>query len=296
MKTAKTEFFSENEITEYVNECENGYLSDVSGALEATKNGGRIITLSGPTCSGKTTTSLILDGEFEKCGKTLHTVSIDDFYIDRDILDKRCREKGIPLDYDSPSTIDFDYFGEVIEAIDKKSSVTLPRFDFTVGKRTGYYDIKITQDDVFMFEGIQAVYPECTSLLASHNYTALFISVGDGIAYDKVTFGPRELRLLRRIVRDYRTRNTSPEKTLALWEGVCKNEDAHIFPNLTEEHIYIDSSLAYEASVIKPFAEPLLKSCPDSETAKRLLKKLENVPSLDAKYVPNGSVFREFIG
>jgi len=299
LKTAKLTFSSEKELIEYVNGCEDAYLADVKRACEISL-GGKLITLAGPTCSGKTTTSLILDREFEKRGKTLHTVSIDDFYIDRDILDARCREKGIPLDYDSPSTIDFEYFGRVIEAIEKKGKVTLPRFDFTVGKRTGYYDISCTDSDVFLFEGIQAVYPECTSLLSGHEYTALFISVGDKIDYDGTVFGQRELRLLRRLVRDCRTRNTSAEKTLSLWEGVCKNEDVHIFPNLTDEHTYIDSSLPYEVSVIKPFALELLcsieKSSPHFEKAAKLIAKLENVPTIDEKYVPSGSVFREFIG
>ncbi len=301
MKTAKIHFSSEEEIKRYVDGCEATYLSDVAKACEAALgSGSSIITLAGPSCSGKTTTSAILDREFLKIGKTLHAVSIDDFYIDRDVLDARCRRLGIPLDYDSPSTIDFDLFGRVIEQIEKRGKVTIPRFDFKIGRRCGYYDIDCTDGDVFLFEGIQAVYSEFTSHLDTHPYTSLFISVGDKISYGDTVFGQRTLRFFRRLVRDFRTRNTSAKRTFSLWEGVCNNEDVHIFPNLTEQHIYIDSSMPYEVSVIKPFVMPLLlgieESSPYFETAKGLLDRLENIPVIDEKYVPSGSVFREFIG
>lgn len=301
MKTAKLYFSSEEEIKSYIDECERCYLSEVNAAFDtALHSGSSIITLSGPSCSGKTTTSLILDREFERVGKTLHAVSIDDFYIDRDVLDARCREKGIPLDYDSPSTIDFDLFGSVIEQIEKRGKVTLPRFDFKCGRRTEYYTIDCTDGDVFLFEGIQAVYPEFISHLAGHPYTPMFISVGNKVAYGEEVFGQRVLRLFRRLVRDFRTRSTSAERTFSLWDGVCKNEDTHIFPNLTEGHIYIDSSMPYEVSVIKPFLVPLLcgieEDSPYYEKAQGLLARLYGIPVIDQRHVPCDSVFREFIG
>ena len=301
MKTAKLCFSSEEEIKNYVNECENGYLDGVKAAFESSlQSGSSILTLSGPTCSGKTTTSLILDREFEKIGKTLHTVSIDDFYFDRDLLDARCKEKGIPLDYDSPSTIDFDLFGNAIEQIEKRGKVTLPSFDFKSGKRAGYYTIDSTDGDVFLFEGIQAVYPEFISHLSGHAYTPMFISVASKVAYGDEVFGQRILRFFRRLVRDLRERNTSAEKTFLIWDGVCKNEDENIFPNLTDSHIYIDSSMAYEVSVIKPFLVPLLCGIAEDsvyyEKAQKLLERLSGIPVIDEKYLPRESVFREFIG
>ncbi len=300
MKTARTHFCSEREIAEYVNACEEEYLAGVRSACRLAISGGGIITLAGPTCSGKTTTSRILDGEFEKSGRILHTVSIDDFYIDRDLLDERSRRLGIPLDYDSPSTIDFDCFGEVIEQIERRGRVTLPRFDFKTGRREGYYTIDCHGSDVFLFEGIQAVYPEFTEHLDTHKYTSLFISVEEPIMVGDTLFACRDLRLLRRIVRDCRERNTSAERTLSLWEGVCQNEDTHIYPNISCVDFAIDSTLGYEVSVIKPFVLPLLLEIPkDSEQyekARALIAQLENVPETEEKYVPQNSVFREFIG
>ena len=300
MKQAKLNFSSDEETKKYVDECERKYLDDVKAACSFAAAGGKIITLCGPTCSGKTTTALILDTDFKNLGKELHTISIDDFYFDREVLAARAAEKGEPLDYDSPSTIDLDLFGKVITDIDDGGKVTLPKFDFKEGRRISMENIFVTDDDVFLFEGIQAVYPELTVYLRSRSYTSLFISVEEGIRYGDVEFAPRELRLMRRLVRDARTRGADAEFTLSLWDSVCKNEDEHIYPNIGGCHCRIDSSFAYEVSVIKPFVLPLLESVPGGsrcrERATRLARKLESIPAVDAKFVPDGSVFREFIG
>lgn len=300
MKTAKLVFSSEEEIRKYVEEGESAYLAEVMEACDLAFDGGNIITLSGPTCSGKTTTARILDDEFLRRGKTLHTISIDDFYLERDLLEERSRITGAPVDYDSPSTIDIELFARVIDEIERKGRVSLPRFDFKTGSRTGFYEIECTDGDVFLFEGIQAVYPELTRYLETHSYTPLFISVEKRISYGDVVFDRKDLRLLRRIVRDSWSRNTSAEKTFELWDGVCANETRHIYPNLNARHKRIDSSMPYEVSVIKPFALPLLygikKDSAHFEKANELIKQLESVPVIDAKYVPHESVFREFIG
>lgn len=300
MKQAKLAFSSEEEIKNYVNECEKRYFADVKTACDIAASGGRIITLCGPSCSGKTTTALMLDLDFYKLGKELHTISIDNFYFDRDVLVERSIKANKPLDYDSPSTIDLELFGRVIADIDDGGTVTLPTFDFKDGVRTGFEDINITDSDVFLFEGIQAVYPEVTRHLRGRCYTSMFISVKEAVAYGDTVFEPRELRFLRRLVRDARTRSATAEFTFSIWESVCKNEDENIYPNIGACNVHIDSSFEYEVSVIKPFALPLLMSVSvDSafkEKADKMIKKLENVPVIDEKYVPDGSVFREFIG
>lgn len=300
MKQAKLNFSSDEEIKKYVDECERKYLDDVKAACSFAAAGGKIITLCGPTCSGKTTTARILDMDFKNLGKELHTISIDDFYFDREVLAARAAERGKSLDYDSPSTIDLELFGKVVEDIDDGGKVTLPKFDFKEGKRVSMENIFVTDDDVFLFEGIQAVYPELTGYLRSHSYTSLFISVEEGVQCGKDEFAPRELRLLRRLVRDARTRGADAEFTLSLWESVCRNEDEHIYPNIGGCHCRIDSSFAYEVSVIKPFVLPLLESVVPSsrykEQATALANKLEGIPTIDAKFIPDGSVFREFIG
>ncbi|MBE6679186.1 MAG: hypothetical protein E7598_01540 [Ruminococcaceae bacterium] len=300
MNIDKLDFLSEQEAYGFVNGCENRYLEDVKKACEISLNGGRIITLCGPSCSGKTTTARILDDDFKKLGKELHSISIDDFYFDRKVLEARSKSSGLPLDYDSPSTIDLELFGNVIEDIERGGKVLLPKFDFTDGRRTHMEEIYVRDEHVFLFEGIQAVYPELVKYLKGHDYTSLFISVEEGISYEETVFSPRELRFMRRLVRDARTRGASAEFTFSLWQSVVANEDKNIYPNLDGVDFKINSTMGYEISVIKPFVLPLLLGISNEsehkKTANDIIKKLENIPVIDSRHVPDESVFREFIG
>ncbi len=300
MKSVNINFTSEAEIKSFVAKCEAEYFEDVKGAFNLTLNSGKIITLCGPSCSGKTTSARILDDDFKECGKELHSISIDDFYLNRDVLIARSEESGEPVDYDSPSTIDLELFGKVIEDIEDGGRVLLPKFDFSLGRRVGMEEIYVRDEDVYLFEGIQAVYPEFVKYLRGHNYTSLFISVEEPLEICGETFSPRELRFMRRLVRDARTRATSAERTFEIWGGVVANEDKNIYPNLDGVDYRINSVMAYEVSVIKPFVLPLLSGIANDSKYKSeadsLIKKLENIPVIDAKYVPDNSVFREFIG
>ena len=216
------------------------------------------------------------------------------------MLQARAKAKGIPLDYDSPSTIDLDLFGKVVADIEDGGTVTLPRFDFKTGKRVGFETIRMTDGDVFLFEGIQAVYPELVAYLAGRRYCSLFISVEHPIACGDAVFAPEELRFMRRLVRDARTRGASAEFTFSLWNGVLENERTHIYPNRGNVDQYIDSAMAYEVSVIKPQVLALLDTLPAGslyrQEAIALRKKLKDVPVIDPEFVPAESVFREFIG
>lgn len=300
MTIDKLDFSSEAELARFVTDCEEEYLSDVQGACRVAAESGKIITLCGPTCSGKTTTALILDDEFKKRGKELHTISIDDFYFDREVLERRSTESGEPLDYDSPSTIDIELFAKVIDDIEDGGRATLPKYDFHTGRRSGYEEITVTDGDVFLFEGIQAVYPSLTKYLAEHDYTSLFISVEEGLELFGERFDRSSLRFFRRLVRDARTRNATAEFTFSLWESVIANEQKNIYPNLEGVDFSINSKMAYEACVIKPYVLPLLESIrPESahfEKARALIDKFKNIPVIDSKFVPETSVYREFIG
>ncbi len=293
-------FLSDEEIQRFINKCEEEYLADVKKACEISLSGGRIIMLCGPSCSGKTTTAKILDDEFKKRGKELHTISIDDFYFDRDVLIKRSFEKGTTIDYDSPSTIDLDLFAKVVEQIEAGGKVVLPKFDFKDGKRVGLEEIYVKDEDVFLFEGIQAVYPDVLKHLNGHDYTSLFISVEDSLTFNGATFSQRELRFMRRLVRDARTRGAVAEFTFSLWQSVVANEDEHIYPNLGGVDFRINSTMAYEVAVIKPFVLPLLlgiaKDSDFKNAANVIIKKLESIPEFSSEFIPDESVFREFIG
>lgn len=301
MKQAKTGLTDPAAIAAYVDESETAFKNRLHAVCRAAASGGRrILTLAGPSCSGKTTAAELLKKEFAAVGKHLHTVSIDDFYYDRDLLAARARARGGEIDYDSPSTVDIPLFAAVVREITEAPYATVPRFSFREGRRTGMRQIRCTPDDAFLFEGIQAVYPELTCYLAGTPYAALFISVESAIEVGDIVFAPREIRFLRRLVRDFKFRNSDAAHTYMLWQSVLTNEDVHIYPHVTQDMMRIDSTLAYEIQVIVPFAlevlSTLLSDSAFAPAAAALRDKLSAIESISADFVPKNSVFREFIG
>ena len=285
----------------YIAVCEASFENRLRAVCrEAAAGGRRILTLAGPSCSGKTTTAEMLKQEFAAIGKHLHTISIDDFYYDRDVLIARSRARGGEIDYDSPETVDVPRFAAVVREITSEPVACVPRFSFREGRRTGMRQIACTPSDAFLFEGIQAVYPELTRYLAGSPYEALFISVESAIEVGGTVFEPREVRFLRRLVRDYKFRATDAENTYTIWQSVLDNENGHIYPNIVPDVTRIDSALAYEVQVIKPFVLEVLDTLPPDSRfaadAAALRAKLAPIAPIPADLVPKNSVFREFIG
>ena len=263
MKQAETRFRDMAAAAAYIAVCEASFENRLRAVCrEAAAGGRRILTLAGPSCSGKTTTAEMLKQEFAAIGKHLHTISIDDFYYDRDVLIARSRARGGEIDYDSPETVDVPRFAAVVREITSEPVACVPRFSFREGRRTGMRQIACTPSDAFLFEGIQAVYPELTRYLAGSPYEALFISVESAIEVGGTVFEPREVRFLRRLVRDYKFRATDAENTYTIWQSVLDNENGHIYPNIAPDVTRIDSALAYEVQVIKPFVLEVLDTLP----------------------------------
>ncbi len=301
MKQAETRFRDMAAAAAYIAACEDSFENRLRAVCrEAAAGGRRILTLAGPSCSGKTTTAEMLKQEFAAIGKHLHTISIDDFYYDRDVLIARSRARGGEIDYDSPETVDVPRFAAVVREITSEPVARVPRFSFREGRRTGMRQIACTPSDAFLFEGIQAVYPELTRYLAGSPYEALFISVESAIDVGGTVFEPREVRFLRRLVRDYKFRATAAENTYTIWQSVLDNENGYIYPNIAPEVTRIDSALAYEVQVIKPFVLEVLDTLPPDSRfaadAAALRAKLAPIAPIPADLVPKNSVFREFIG
>ena len=297
MKLICKEIRSEKEAAQFVALCEEEFEEKMRLAAKRTlEMGNKIITLSGPTCSGKTTTASRLVEELRKAGKNAKVISIDDFYLD----DLRAENNG-KVDFDSVNTIDLEYLSHVVEKLMSGKVAQMPRFDFTTGRRAGYEALVPESDNVYIFEGIQAVYPEVTSLFGDR-YTSVFISVIDDVMFNGVYFESHEIRLLRRIVRDSLFRNTPIHKTLEYWDSVRTNEMENIFPNTKNPHVFIDSFLMYELFVTAPIVLGQLASpdmtkdiYPIVQGLKLRLEKIRcDVPV--EKHVPTQSVFREFIG
>lgn len=289
------------EAKEFITSCEERFSAEIDGAIEGVlSHDVKIITLSGPTCSGKTTTAEHLVRMISESGHRAVVLSIDDFYKDREENERNNTETKAP-DYDSVNSIDLDYLREFTKALLAGETVRIPRYSFQEGVRVGYDEYIPEERDIYVFEGIQAVYPEVTELFGE-NYKSIFISVADDVSYRGVELSRNEIRLLRRIVRDYQFRNATAEFTFFLWDGVRDNEEKNIFPNAAECDVYINSFLAYELFIIDNYARDLLLSVPEESVhradAEALFNKISafDNPYFEDRMIPNNSVFREFIG
>ena len=299
MKIIRKYCSSTDEASAFINSCESRFNEKLKQTVkEIISRGNKVITLAGPTCSGKTTTAKALVKGLEADGLSAVVISIDDFYLD----DLRANLKdGDEIDFDSVKTIDLDYLASFTKSLLLGKTVHIPCFNFKTGVRDGYTEYSPKPNDVYIFEGIQAVYPEVTALLGDA-LTSVFINVDDEIICNGVSFAPHEIRLLRRVVRDHLFRNTTPEQTFIYWESVRNNEIKSIFPNAVDSHFIIDSFLPYELFAIAPYAIPLLMSVADDSIHKSTATDLENRLRLiftdvfKAELIPEGSIFREFIG
>lgn len=262
----------------------------------------KLIRLVGPTCAGKTTVANMLSDIFETRGKQLHLVSIDDFYYDTDILRARSAEMGMEsVDYDSPDTIDIASLEEFVREIFADDYSRCPIFDFREGKRTGYRELHSGERDVFLFEGIQVLYPCVTEIFKNigHPSVEIYISPQSSIEIGGEVFTPHEIRLMRRIVRDRNFRKTEAELTFMMWQGVRANEEKNIFPFVSDCRYSIDSTMAYEIGILKPYLSAALGAIPANsaykERADSILSKISRVVPISDKLITPESIYKEFV-
>ncbi len=292
---------TEKEKKEFVAKCENEFemqLENAANTIITEKC--RIVTLSGPTCSGKTTTSSRFISLLENAGIRTAVISIDDFFKSREELVEHSEEKGLDkVDYDSAFAIDLDYFKLCINDIKNKKMTRIPKYGFVEGYRTGYYDFDASKFDCIILEGIQAVYPEITELLPD-GYKSVQISVATDVTVNGVDFTSRQIRFLRRIIRDAKFRGSTPSFTLQVWKSVSDNEDKHIIPFGHLCDIQIDSYMEYEPFMIKKTLMELLKDVtPDDDfyhKAVEIREKFSSFFEISDEYLPDRSVFHEFLG
>lgn len=278
-------------------------LTELSAAVSRDCASGdvRILRLTGPTCSGKTTAARKLTEALETTGLSVYPISLDDFYIDRRILQDRARKEGGQLDYDSAETLDLEALRVCIRELLACGETDLPVYDFGIGSRADIRRLHVPagQKPVFLFEGIQALYPAVTELLAGVPVGSVYISALHGLEVAGIRFSPVDLRLMRRMVRDEAVRNASPDFTLALWNSVRKNEETAILPFADSCDYFLDSTMPFEPHMLKPHMERLLRTHPVEGTyaaqAARLLSDLTGVEGIPSSWLPDGALYREFI-
>ena len=295
------DFKSSAEIQRFVLDCEANFFRQVDACAEKIlASGVRFVTLSGPSCSGKTTASDRILAAFSSRGVRVKVISIDDFYLSRAYLEERARKAGTPIDFDSPTTIDIDRLEKAIVALQKGEVAELPHYSFKTGE-CDRVDLFSGQDaDIFLFEGIQAIYPNVVAILKSEPYFSIYIRPSSSIEAGGELFESHEIRFARRLVRDYRYRSASPDTTFLLWEGVRANEREYLEPFEYNVDFRIDSTMAYEPALIRDlylsYLAKVEENSPYYAKARKLMTEYDHIPSIPSVHIPENSIFREFIG
>lgn len=290
------------ELKKFVHACDQRFeaeMDDVAESLAATPEL-RLLGLTGPTCSGKTTAAKKMVESLEEHGHRVHVISIDDFYYDSEYLRNRPDvDPDFEIDYDSEETIDVDLLCEKTRQLLAGKTTTMPRFNFKTGHRETGVTITPAPSDIFLFEGIQVPYPKVNAILSGDSYRSIYISPAKSIELDGKLFEPNTIRLMRRLVRDSRHRNSTASFTLYLWESVRKNEEKNIFPNVGVCHYRINSTMPYELGMLKPYLDELLPTVPrdheDWAIADELSRKLCGIEPVPADYMTENSLYKEFI-
>ena len=260
----------------------------------------KFLGLTGPSCAGKTTAAKKFTACLEQHGHRVHVISVDDFYYDKQILQERAdSDPNIEIDYDSEDTIDIELFAQKIESLLRGVPTEMPRFDFPSGMRVAGETLFPQTDDVFLFEGIQILYPRINAILRGKAYRSIYICPMSAIRMGQVCFSPNEIRLMRRLVRDFRYRASEPDFTFYLWQSVRENEEKNIFPNAHTCDAFIDSTMPYEIGMLKPYLDELLARIPMEnrfyDEAQRLLARLAALITVPSSYMTPNSLYKEFI-
>lgn len=265
----------------------------------AALSGNRLVMLAGPSSSGKTTTAELLSKDLIKNGRGAKVISLDDFYKDQN--EKIFFEDGTP-DFETVKSLDTEKIKECLSNITEKGECLLPRFSFVTGMREKEpVHLTLEKDEVVIVEGLHALNPVITDSLESEKLTKLYVSVSSRIMNQNGVFlSKRDIRFIRRMVRDYLFRNSGVDYTFYLWNGVRKGEDRYLFPFRPLADIKIDSFHSYEMCVLKETALSLLshieKESPYFERSKKLFEKLSQFVSIEKEKMPESSLLREFIG
>lgn len=265
----------------------------------ASKEETKIILIAGPSSSGKTTFSHRLSVQLRVNGLNPHPIAVDNYFVDRENTPK---DEFGNYNFECLEAIDVDAFNQDMTDLLAGKEVILPVFDFKSGHRsyTGKPK-KLAANDVLVIEGIHCLNPKLSERLPSANKFKIYISALTQLNIDEHNRIPStDGRLIRRIVRDAKTRGTSAQQTIAMWSSVRRGEESNIFPFQEEADVMFNSALIYELAVLKQYVEPMLfgvdKDCEEYVEAKRLLKFLDYFVGIGSENIPNTSLLREFVG
>ncbi len=259
----------------------------------------KIVLIAGPSSSGKTTFSHRLSIQLSTLGLSPHPIPVDNYFVNRD---KTPRNEDGSFDYECLEAIDVEQFNEDMTGLIQGKKVELPTYNFITGEREYKGNSRqLGKDDILVIEGIHGLNDKLSYSLPKDSKYKIYISALTQLNIDEHNRIPTtDGRLIRRIVRDARTRGNDATDTIAMWPSVRHGEDNYIFPFQEEADAMFNSALIYELAVLKQYAEPLLfmvdRNSPEYVEAKRLLKFLDYFLGVSSEDINHNSILREFIG
>lgn len=259
----------------------------------------KLVLISGPSSSGKTTFSKRLSIQLMTCGLRPYPISLDNYFVNREETPLDAQGN---YDYESLYALDLKLFNDQLQALLRGEEVELPTFNFTTGRKEYKGErLRIDQNTILVLEGIHALNPELTPDIPDGKKFKVYVSALTTISLDNHNWIPTtDNRLLRRIIRDYKYRNYSAQQTISRWPSVRAGEDKWIFPYQENADMMFNSAMLYELAVLRSHAEPILSSvpqnCPEYAEAYRLLKFIRYFTPVQDKEIPPTSLLREFLG
>lgn len=273
-------------------------IADIAEEI-ASKPDKKFIMIAGPSSSGKTTFSHRLAVQLKAHGLKPHTIEVDNYFVEREQTPK---DANGDYNFECLEAIDIDLFNQQMMDLLHGKTVEVPTFNFKTGKKEFKGNtLTLNQDEILVIEGIHCLNDKLSNSIPAENKFKIYISALTQLNIDEHNRIPTtDGRLLRRMVRDARTRGASAKRTLQMWDSVRRGEEENIFPYQEEADVMFNSALIYELAVLKQSAEPLLfgigKDEPEYYEAKRLLKFLDYFLGISTEDIPKNSIIREFIG
>ena len=277
---------------------QNNRLLKIARKIEEKKDKLKIVLIAGPSSSGKTTTTKKLSMYLRSFGMNPHVISMDDYFKERKDTP---RDANGEYDFESLATMDLELFNKQMASLLNHEEVLMPTFNFLLGMKEYKKTLKLGDDDLLLIEGIHGLNPEILKNIPDEAKCRIYLSPLTALNLDNQNrISTTDNRLLRRIIRDNRTRGYKVEDTLKSWKKVRDGEEKNIFPYQDDADFTFNTALIYELGVLKTYAEPLLysveASSPYYEEAKRLINFLRVFLPIPSEDIPDDSILREFIG
>ncbi len=270
----------------------------INAASEIIEHQAKYVLIAGPSSSGKTTSTKKLALALESQGYKPFIISVDDYFVDSELTPKN--DKGLP-DYECLEALDTKLLSENLKQLIEGEEVTLPTFNFIKGKKEFTRKVKLPQNSIILMEGLHCLNDRLTDGIPQQLKYKIYLSPFISLKIDKHNYiSSTDLRILRRIIRDKRTRNKSVEQTISYLETLKHGEENYIYPFIDQANMIINTSLPYEINLLKVYVEPLLYSIdnnsPYYEESRRLISFLKTFFPITSEYVNKDSILREFIG